>query len=195
LEINFTQDILILGNILDTIPTSAVFCDTSCSGSLQIVNNMMRDTNTSNGGAVDAITIAAASFTDILVQGNVRNGTNAIERGIENGCTTATLRGGGNAFNGNSSGAYTTTIGGLLNGYAAGNFICAANANTTVNNASVTAASVILLMPTNAAAGTLMSGATSLYTSARVAGTSFTLTTANAAAAAGTETFFYVILN
>ena len=37
--------------------------------------------------------------------------------------------------------------------------------------------------------------ATHLYVSTIVAGTSFTVTTANAAAAAGTENFNYIIIN
>ena len=80
-------------------------------------------------------------------------------------------------------------------GGAMGTFTCSAAATTTVTNVNVQANSVILPFPTNAAGATLMSGATSLYTSARTAGVSFALTTANAAAAAGTETFYYVILN
>ncbi len=77
----------------------------------------------------------------------------------------------------------------------AGVFTCAANTTTTTANIAVTASSIILLTPTNAAAATLMGGATSLYLSARTAGTSFAFTTANGAAAAGTETFAYVIVN
>jgi hypothetical protein len=76
-----------------------------------------------------------------------------------------------------------------------GTFTCAANKDTTVADVEVQAASIIVLMPTNAAAATLMGGATSLYTSLRTAATSFKVTTANAAAAAGTETFEYMILN
>lgn len=76
-----------------------------------------------------------------------------------------------------------------------GTFTCTAGATTTVNDTDVTATSIILLMPTNAAAATLMNGATSLYVSARTASTSFALATANAAAAAGTETFEYELLN
>lgn len=78
---------------------------------------------------------------------------------------------------------------------AFGTFTCSAAATTTVTNASVAANSVILITPTNAAAATLMSGATALYLSARTAGTSFAFTTANAAAAAGTETFQFLIAN
>jgi hypothetical protein len=76
-----------------------------------------------------------------------------------------------------------------------GTFTCAAAALTTVSNINIIATSMIMLMPTNAAAATLMGGATSLYVSARTAATSFGVTTANAAAAAGTETFEYLIIN
>jgi len=76
-----------------------------------------------------------------------------------------------------------------------GTFTCANNTNTVVANVSVTAASLIFIMPTNAAAATLMGAATSLYISAKVVEASFTVTTANAGAAAGTETFNYLIIN
>lgn len=75
-----------------------------------------------------------------------------------------------------------------------GTFTCAASATTTVLEPLTAANSFILLMPTNAAAGTLMAGATSLYISARTANTSFAVSTANAGAAAGTETFGYLIV-
>lgn len=78
---------------------------------------------------------------------------------------------------------------------ATGTFTCAASATTTVTNTSVAANSMIFITPTNAAAGTLMAGATSLYLSARTVGTSFAFTTANAGAAAGTEQFLYVVIN
>jgi hypothetical protein len=77
---------------------------------------------------------------------------------------------------------------------ASGSFTCAAAATTTVTQASVTASGRILLTPTNAAAATLMGSVKSLYISARTAGTSFAVTTASGAAAAGTETFEYVIV-
>lgn len=76
-----------------------------------------------------------------------------------------------------------------------GTFTCANAATTTVTQILTKANSLIFIMPTNAAAGTLMAGATSLYLSARTADTSFAVTTANAGAAAGTETFLYLCLN
>lgn len=78
---------------------------------------------------------------------------------------------------------------------AFGTFTCAASATTTVTNSSVAANSIVLWSPTNAAAGTLEGSAKKLYISARTAGTSFALSTASAAAAAGTETFQYIIIN
>lgn len=72
-----------------------------------------------------------------------------------------------------------------------GSFTLAAAATTVVNNANVTALCKIILVPTNAAAATLMGSNKALYISTRTAGTSFTVATASAAAAAGTETFDY----
>jgi hypothetical protein len=73
-----------------------------------------------------------------------------------------------------------------------GSFTMGAAATKVVADTTIKAGSIVLLMPTNAAAGTLMAGATSLYVSARTAGTSFTVATANAGNAAGTETFEYI---
>lgn len=76
-----------------------------------------------------------------------------------------------------------------------GSFTLAAAATLVVANANVRPTSIVLLVPTNASAGALQAGATHLYISTKVAGTSFTVATANAGAAAGGETFDYVIVN
>lgn len=76
-----------------------------------------------------------------------------------------------------------------------GTFTLGAAATTVVSNTSVTGSSIIQIFPTNAAAATLMSGASSLYISARTASTSFTVATADGASASGTETFNYILLN
>jgi hypothetical protein len=76
-----------------------------------------------------------------------------------------------------------------------GTFTCAANTNTTVTETRTTAASIIMIMPTNASAGTLQAGTNALYLSLRTAGASFRLTTAAGGAAAGTETFQYLMVN
>lgn len=70
-----------------------------------------------------------------------------------------------------------------------------AASTVVVANTAVTANSVIVWAPTNASAGTLTAGATSPYLSARTAGASFTLATANAAAAAGGETYAFFLYN
>ena len=81
-----------------------------------------------------------------------------------------------------------------INGRTAfGTFTMPAAASLTINNTAVKGNSTIQLTPTNAAAGTLMGSAKALYVSSISAGTSFTLSTANAANAAGTETFTYTI--
>ena len=76
---------------------------------------------------------------------------------------------------------------------AKGSFTLGATINTVVANVNATAASVILIIPTNAAAATLMGSVKSLYVSTKTAGVSFTVTTANGVAAAGTENFDYWI--
>lgn len=76
-----------------------------------------------------------------------------------------------------------------------GTFTCAAAASTVVSNTNVKVGSTIILQPANAAAGTLQGSAKCLYPNTLVAGASFTVTTASAAAAAGTEIFSYLIIN
>jgi len=76
-----------------------------------------------------------------------------------------------------------------------GTFTLTATATFTVNNANVTAASIILWTPTNAAAGTLEGSAKKLYRSTRNAGANFVVATSNGVAAVGGETFDYVIVN
>lgn len=76
-----------------------------------------------------------------------------------------------------------------------GTFTMDAAATKTIADTDVRANSVIVLMPTNLAAGTLMGSVKSLAVTTRTAGTSFVVSTADGLAAAGTETFEYLILN
>lgn len=75
-----------------------------------------------------------------------------------------------------------------------GSFTLAAAASTVVTNTAIPAGAVIVLTPTNAAAGTLQGSAKCLYVSAVAGGSGFTVATASGAAAVGTETFSYVAL-
>lgn len=74
-----------------------------------------------------------------------------------------------------------------------GTFTFAAATTTVVAQPAVQATSVISLTALNPAAGTLVGSAKSPYISAIVPGVSFTVTTANAVAATGTEMFSYLI--
>lgn len=78
-----------------------------------------------------------------------------------------------------------------------GSFTLTAAATTVVNQSAIKANSLVILQPTNAAAGTLMGSAKAPYIapSSYVAGTSFTVATASGASAAGTETFNYTVIN
>ena len=75
-----------------------------------------------------------------------------------------------------------------------GSFTMAAAATKTVSNVNVTPYSIIKIIPTNAAAATLMAGASSLYVSAKTHGSGFAVNTANGGNAAGTEVFDYEVI-
>jgi hypothetical protein len=75
----------------------------------------------------------------------------------------------------------------------AGSFTMDAAASTSVAATVVTANSRIFLVPTNAAAATLVGSAESPYISAKSAGVGFTVSTASGAAS-GTETFDYIVI-
>ncbi len=75
-----------------------------------------------------------------------------------------------------------------------GTFTMAAAASKVITDANVSTTSVIPPpTPTNAAAATLMGSTKSLYIT--VGSGSFTVTTASGVAAAGTETFSYIVFN
>lgn len=74
-----------------------------------------------------------------------------------------------------------------------GTFTLGAAATTVVPEPAVQSLSAISWTPTNASAGTLEGSAKKLYVSAISPGVSFTVATANAASAAGTETFSYKV--
>jgi hypothetical protein len=78
---------------------------------------------------------------------------------------------------------------------ANGTFTLAAAATTTILQPAVQASSFIELQPTNAAGGTLMGSAASLYISSINPGVSFTVATANASSPSGTQTFMYAVFN
>lgn len=87
-----------------------------------------------------------------------------------------------------------TTLGGAFKRYF-GTFTLSAAAATTVTDTNVAANSYIGWTPTNAAAAGVEGSSKKLYISARTAGASFQVTTGDGVAAAGTETFTYVIEN
>lgn len=75
-----------------------------------------------------------------------------------------------------------------------GTLTLAAAATTVVSELAVTASSRVFLFPNNSSAGTLVGSSKSPYISARSAGVSFTVATADATAAAGGEVFQYVLI-
>ena len=76
-----------------------------------------------------------------------------------------------------------------------GTFTMPAAATTTVTDGNVKATSYVAVFPLNAAAGTLQGSSKCLYTAASATGGSFVASTASGGNAAGTEQFFYLVLN
>jgi len=76
-----------------------------------------------------------------------------------------------------------------------GTFTMDASATKVVADTTIASSSVVLLMPTNAAAGTLQGSTKCLYVSTLTDGASFTVETASGVAAVGTETFSYCVFN
>lgn len=74
---------------------------------------------------------------------------------------------------------------------AFGSFTMSATASKTVTDANCSSSSYVVLIPTNAAAGTLQGSNECLYVTA--ANGSFAVATAAGTSAAGTETFNYLI--
>lgn len=75
-----------------------------------------------------------------------------------------------------------------------GNFTLSAATTKVVTETHTTASSVIMIMPTNASAATLMGSSKSLYISALSAGASFTVHTGDNTNAASGETFNYIMV-
>lgn len=74
-----------------------------------------------------------------------------------------------------------------------GSFTMGASSSTVVPNTAVQGTSFISFTPTNASAATLVGSGKSPYVQSISPGVSFTVATANATAAVGTETFNYTI--
>lgn len=76
-----------------------------------------------------------------------------------------------------------------------GYFTMSAASSKVISDTNVKSGSIMLPMPVNGPAATLMASAHSLYVSARTAGTSFTVATADGVSAAGTEKFEYILVS
>jgi hypothetical protein len=158
----------------------------------QMTGGSFKYERTANGGAsIPAFVIKDSSAVNVPVTLELQN--SATDLGARSfrtrfGGDAGTVKFGIVAINGKITDLSTT------NG-PVGSFTCDAAATTTISNTAVTAASFIFLQPANASAGTLQGSVKSPFISARTAGTSFAVRTADNTAAVGTETFFYWIVN
>jgi len=197
-----TEGLSLSGNNIINPGTIGIFITGENRG-LSISGGSIIDPWTSRAATGEAVGIKVASTNNEVVISGVNFG-----RGIKStvrGDSTATyLRSSGIRVNGDSTNkvklssnlflGYTNNIVESGTGSVSqGTFTLGAAATTVVTNYNVGIASKIHLTPTNAAAATLMGSAKSLYISARTAETSFTVATADAGNAGGTETFYYTI--
>lgn len=91
--------------------------------------------------------------------------------------------------------ASQATIAAQSNRVHTGTFTMTATATRVVNDVNVLTTSQIFLQSTNLAAGTLQGSAKALSPTSKSTGVSFTVSTANATSAVGTEVFSYLIVN
>lgn len=195
-----TEGLTITGNSIINPSSRGILVSAYSLGTV-ITGNTIKDVWSNTVGVGDAIGIITdGSNTTLTIAGNSFTKGGLTVGGVPptylfttaikvNSAATAAVKVGANQYNGvtlelDQSGSQSLSK---------WNFTLANNKDTVVSNTSVTTMSHITLIPTNAAAATLMSGSKSLYISARTAGTSFTVTTADGTAAAGTETFTYMI--
>jgi hypothetical protein len=76
-----------------------------------------------------------------------------------------------------------------------GSFVMPAAATAVIADTNIKASSIVIFVPTNGTAAQLQGSAKQLYVSARTAGTNFTAATGDGTAAAGGQTFSYILLN
>lgn len=185
------------GNVIEAAVLFGIYLDHSTGTSIS--------GNTINGSSAGSTDIfISATCTLCAVEMNKVSGTKATGSGIviETACTDTIVQDNdlvgltilANTAKLTNNGTRTQL---KNNKYAAvpmnGSFTCTANTNSTVANANIVAASKVTITPTNAAAAALMAGVKSLFLNGLTSGTSFTFTTADGSAAAGTETFNYII--
>ena len=185
-----------------------LFLDTDCHGMVVtgLEFNESISTNvqfgiksTSIGATISGMQFVGSRVPEILVQINNSNDTTV--NGIYSSVAPATAR-----INVNDA-AKTALIhddgyvtlpenNASQTGGNVGSFTwSSATSSFVVANDTMTAVTNIVCFPKNASAGTLMGSTKCPYVSARVVGTSFTLTTADGTNAASGEEFYYIIFN
>jgi hypothetical protein len=204
IQLNYARSAIVSNNIL-TNPTSNVMQLNNCNYCSVTGNNIQSGTQ----AGFNIRLTGSATYLDNLVQGNKITSNQAASAGnygiwVDSAYATNTAIK-DNDFSGClyfnqqtnklvDAGTNTSISGNKFGlGPLTGTFTLGAAASTTVANTSAGYWTTIMVMPTNASAASLMGSVKALYVSAKTNDTSFAVSTANAAAAAGTETFNYLI--
>lgn len=162
------------------------------SSGYQLAGGSFRYVRTANGGTEVPHTVfneASAVNSPVTVEiQNAATSLSARALRVRFGGDAGTVKFGIVPINGKITDLSTT------NG-PVGSFTCAAAATTTINNTCVTANSLIFLQAVGFTAGALQGSSKHLIILSRSNGVSFTVSTADSTAAAGTEGFQYWIVN
>lgn len=170
------------------------------SGSGFVINNSTNvdfyDNKAKNTGvAGSTYAFVAATNTNLTVGRNNAEGSHNVGLRLQNN-SKVIMQGGDNL---DASVTPFQDAGGNTNLYGRfkGSFTMGAAAQINVSSHFVQSNSIITLVPTNASAATLQAGSNFLYVSVvdNVVNTQFRVKTAGGGAAAGTETFSYIIEN
>jgi len=184
----------ITSNVIQTINSNySTIKDNIITGTTSGVNIEVSATSNCYDNVIDGNTIISnqpGSGTNygIWISGTYVNNTNVSNNDLSS-CINMNQQTQKVLDNGTNTNVSNNKLG---SGTLKGSFTLSTSSSTTISNTSAGYWTNIMLMPTNAAAATLMQGTKSLYVSAKTNDTSFTVTTADGTAPAGTETFNYI---
>ena len=193
------NDIMLISNMVNSSGGAGIQAQWTVNARISNGNYSLNSQTTDS--AHDGIYIIN-SLNPIIENNTVRHGGGAKQHryGINlNTCTDATVKNNDLITSGRTLEIYddstrsNISANTIANIASYGSFTMPNASDHTVSNGNVLSSSIIIIVPTNSSAATLMGGAKSLKVFDKIPRTSFSVGTADAGSAAGTETFNYII--